>query len=195
MDLHADEPALNAMAERIAVVGHKGVPRHDQPAVRRYYETATVIHIEVAEGERDAVVEAAQASQAAISWDYLDGHPRFVRLVYLGVAFPPRDEAVAALQLACALRQGHSGAARPMGIGMGRLFYKQDQESSEQRNMAGLLLQVLIILATASRQDGHILINDALYEILQDRVKSEEIGLLENEAGISLKAYRFLGET
>lgn len=192
METNPQEPALNEMAERIAVFRRKGVPRHDQPAVRRYYESATVLQLDMEEADRTALADAAQASEAAVSWDYLDCHPRFLRLVYLGVAFPLVEEALAAVQLAQELRQRRPGPPLPAGIFMGRLFYMQDHEDAQHRSMAGLLLQALPILTAASREDGHIMINDGLHDILQERLVAEEMGMLDNAEGIPLKAYRLL---
>lgn len=192
METNPQEPALNEMAERIAVFRRKGVPRHDQPAVRRYYESAAVVQFDMAEADRVPLADAAQASADPVSWDYLDCHPRFLRLVYLGVAFPLLAEARAAVQLAQELRRSRPGGPLPTGICMGRLFYMQEQEGAQPRSMAGLLLQALPILTAASREDGHILINDALYDVLQEQVVAEELGMLDNAEGIPLKAYRLL---
>ena len=189
MDLESHDPALSSLAAQLAASRRKGVPRHDGPPVKRYYEAATIVHLAGEEQEVRALAEAAQAAQAAISWDYMDVHLRFLRLVYLGVLYPPADEAAAALALALELAASLPEGRRAACLATGRLFYMQDQEEPQHRNMAGALLQVLDVMAAATT--GQVLLNQTCRDLLAVRVVAEDLGPLENQAGAVVRAYRF----
>lgn len=171
----------------------KGVPRRDNPSLQRYHEVATVLHVEQSEGDIAALADAIQVPASGIAWDYLDKRPPCLRIVYLGVNRKPAEEARAALELAADLcRKQHQPPLR-IAIGTGRLFYIEEPLPGPQRNLAGLLLQALDILAAACLHEGDIVLNEALQALLQQQIETDDLGTVENEQGIPLRAFRFRG--
>lgn len=174
----------------------KGVPRRNDPELRRYYEAATVLHLATPLEEQtplnpeSPLVANLQARSPAVAWDFLDIQPSFLRLVYLGVGHAPAEAGRASLQLASALREDREHASWGMAIGSGRLFCIEDPAG--HRILSGLLLQALVLLARAGRQVGFILLNPEVRQCLGDLVETEAVPPLENDQGLTLPAFRFL---